>query len=269
MSASEARPLQGGSRFSGAVLLVTALGSASAHAHKPSDSYLSLQPTPAGVAVQWDLALKDLHRELVLDGDGDGNITADELRESSARVAALARSGLALRRGGAPCSLELLPALEVTRHSDGVYAVNGKVVVLQPQLGNKPIAPTYRFVPNEFQDRPELMQTAVHAYLPPGELESFLIGTDGVDYLIKAEGTKMPGREERVHPLRDFWETDEFLGGDDALQLYFRQLNTESCRLVHPTREDEARGKRSSLLRESRLLLDDTTLVFGRQQKGG
>ena len=148
--------------------------------------------------------------------------------------------------------------------SDGVFSINGEVTILTPQLGNKPISPCYRFVPNEFQEQPDLMQTVVHKYLPPGELESFVIGTDGLEHYIKAEGKKMPGRDEVVHPLSAFWEDEEFYNGD-SLQLYFRQLNTESCRLHKPTPDEEKLGKKAKLLREGRLLLDDTTVIIGRR----
>ncbi len=146
--------------------------------------------------------------------------------------------------------------------SDGVFAANGEITVLEPQTGNKPVSPAYRFVSNEFQDRRDLMETVVHRYFPPGALKTFLIGTDGVVHLQKAEGKKIPGREEKVHPLSEFWTNGEFLE-QDTLELYLRQLNTEWCRLIKPKPEEEAGGKKASLLREPRLLLDDTTVVVG------
>ncbi len=45
---------------------------ASAQAHKPSDSYLTLTVQEAQVLVRWDVALRDLDPELGLDMNDDG-----------------------------------------------------------------------------------------------------------------------------------------------------------------------------------------------------
>ena len=107
------------------------------------------------------------------------------------------------------------------------------------------------------------MQTVVHRYFPPGELQSFLLGTDGVGHLIKAEGRKIPGRDECVKPLSALWEDEEFLQ-EETLCLYLRQINTEWCQLIQPTEEEAKAGKKTRLLREARLLLDDTSVIVGR-----
>ncbi len=46
-----------------------------AAAHKPSDSYLSLNVQESLVEGRWDIALRDLDHAIGLDGDGDGAIT--------------------------------------------------------------------------------------------------------------------------------------------------------------------------------------------------
>lgn len=97
--------------------------SATASAHKASDSYLFLRPSGEGAAVEWHLALRDLHRELVLDSNGDGAITRAELRQNDARITGLATGGLALSRGESACALRLDQPLRTARHSDGSYAV--------------------------------------------------------------------------------------------------------------------------------------------------
>ena len=103
-------------------LLVLALASAPALAHKPSDSYLTLEPAPAGVQGRWDIALRDLEFALGLDADGDGAITWGELRARGADVAAYALARLALRGDGRPCPAAFKELL-VEEHSDGGYAV--------------------------------------------------------------------------------------------------------------------------------------------------
>ena len=55
--------------------LALTLLQAPAHAHKPSDSYLTLNVADSGVSGRWDIALRDLDVAIGLDADGDGAIT--------------------------------------------------------------------------------------------------------------------------------------------------------------------------------------------------
>ena len=93
-----------------------------AHAHKPSDSYLALEPDGAATRGQWDIALRDLEYALGLDSDGDGAITWGELKSRRAAVEAYAYARLALRVQGQSCPIEP-GALLFDEHSDGGYAV--------------------------------------------------------------------------------------------------------------------------------------------------
>jgi hypothetical protein len=62
------------------------------HAHKPSDSYLSLRIENSTIHGQWDLALRDLEYAIGLDANGDGEITWRELRDQHQSLAAYALS---------------------------------------------------------------------------------------------------------------------------------------------------------------------------------
>lgn len=99
-----------------------------AHAHKPSDSYLSIQLPPGGTELkgQWDIALRDLEHALGLDRDGDAAITWGELRASQYALAAYAFSHLSIdsvdREGRRSCPIAFEQLL-VDRHVDGGYAV--------------------------------------------------------------------------------------------------------------------------------------------------
>jgi len=104
------------------LLLLLAFLAGTAQAHKPSDSYLSLQSDAGRVSGQWDIALRDLEFAIGLDANGDGAITWGELRAKQGEVAAYALARLALRSSGELCAL--VPAgLLVDEHSDGAYAV--------------------------------------------------------------------------------------------------------------------------------------------------
>lgn len=104
------------------LLLFFVFWSAAALAHKPSDSYLSLELRQDGIGGRWDIALRDLDYAIGLDGDDDGAITWGELRRREAEVGAYALARLGLSADGSPCPL--VPAgLLVDEHTDGKYAV--------------------------------------------------------------------------------------------------------------------------------------------------
>jgi hypothetical protein len=108
-------------RFVAGVLLGW-LAVASAWAHKPSDSYLTIKTEGGGLAGQWDIALRDLDFAIGLDGDGDGNITWAELRARHEEIAAYAGARLGLRAEGQPCAVQV-GQQQVDRHTDGAYTV--------------------------------------------------------------------------------------------------------------------------------------------------
>jgi hypothetical protein len=98
---------------------------APASAHKPSDSYLTLEePASLDAPLQgrWDIALRDLDYAIGLDGDGDGRLTWDEVRARHAAIAGYALARLHVARGGAACSLVAGEQL-VDAHTDGAYTV--------------------------------------------------------------------------------------------------------------------------------------------------
>lgn len=94
---------------------------ATASAHKPSDSYLTLRPEGEQVGGHWDVALRDLDTALTLDADGDGSLRWAELRVREDEVRAYLSARLGFTRGRAPCALRLDP-LAIVQHSDGAYA---------------------------------------------------------------------------------------------------------------------------------------------------
>ena len=93
-----------------------------AWAHKPSDSYLSLELEGIELRGRWDIALRDLEYALALDANGDGAITWGEVRQRHPDIAAYALSRLELAAGGRPCAL-VATAHQIDNHSDGAYAV--------------------------------------------------------------------------------------------------------------------------------------------------
>jgi hypothetical protein len=89
-------------------------------AHKPSDSYLTLDLAGERVGGRWDIALRDLEYALGLDLDEDGAITWGELQARHAAIADHALSRLRLTGDGRSCRLTA-DRQWVVDHSDGAY----------------------------------------------------------------------------------------------------------------------------------------------------
>ena len=89
-----------------------------AAAHKSSDAYLQLEPAAHGIALRWDIALRDLDAALDLDADADGKLTWGEIRRAWPRIEAHALERLHI--AGCP----LVPGTRaLERRADGAYAV--------------------------------------------------------------------------------------------------------------------------------------------------
>ncbi|MGH8239461.1 MAG: HupE/UreJ family protein [Steroidobacteraceae bacterium] len=108
--------------------MILSLFAATAQAHKPSDSYLSMTLPAQGAVLQgqWDIAARDLEHAIGLDVDGDTAITWGELKSRQASLVAYAFSHLSLEstdggvRRACPIRFE---QLLTDQHVDGGYAV--------------------------------------------------------------------------------------------------------------------------------------------------
>lgn len=91
---------------------------AGAQAHKASDAYLQIDGGDTGLALRWDIALRDLDAAIGLDTNDDGRLTWAEVKAAWPRIQDYAMPRLAI----AGCPLRVTSsALE--RRNDGVYAV--------------------------------------------------------------------------------------------------------------------------------------------------
>jgi hypothetical protein len=97
---------------------------AGAEAHSTGESFLALRPTDAGgeIAARWDLAVRDLDDALVppIDGDGDGHVTAGELRGRQADIEAYAFGRLTAATPTAACSVRA-HGFDIAHRSSGAY----------------------------------------------------------------------------------------------------------------------------------------------------
>lgn len=110
------------SRLWSTLLILLFCHSFAAHAHKPSDSYLSLRTNGATIVGQWDIALRDLEFAIGIDSDGNGELTWNEIRAKHDDIAAYALSRLRLRSANRLCPTQVEQHL-IDHHTDGAYAV--------------------------------------------------------------------------------------------------------------------------------------------------
>ena len=105
-----------------AAILLALVLSPTAWAHKPSDSYLTIDVKAATISGRWDIALRDLDFALTLDADGNGELTWGEVRARHADIAAYAREHLRVTADDKPCALDV-GEQQVDDHTDGKYSV--------------------------------------------------------------------------------------------------------------------------------------------------
>jgi hypothetical protein len=106
-------------------LLGTVLAVWPARAHAPSTAQLRLERSTRGLAIRWDIAVRDLDAIARLDADADGAVTWGEIRARERDLRALARARLTLRDAGTGASLPLADGgpLALADHADGPYLV--------------------------------------------------------------------------------------------------------------------------------------------------
>ena len=93
-----------------------------AHAHKPSDAYLTIERNGGALTGRFDIALRDLELAIGLDANGDGEITWGEVRRQHNAIAALAVDRLSITAAGQACPL-IVTGQRIDTHTDGAYAV--------------------------------------------------------------------------------------------------------------------------------------------------
>lgn len=135
---------------------------------------------------------------------------------------------------------------------DGVVAINGNVRVMGPFPGNQPPYLAY-----ELLDAGALQPVVVHALCPTDEIDSILLGTDGVVELLAHGTARMPDRSDAGAGLEQFWTEDHYFRNADAVR---RSLWLMSRDPVHGDRVQSQRPHAGALLD------DDTTIIAIRRK---
>jgi len=141
---------------------------------------------------------------------------------------------------------------------DGCYALNGTLVTIPSCENNSPPYLAYNVIPAYVKDDvlSESHDFKIHEVFDIRELESLMLGTDGVLDIEVSSEKKIPGKNELVGSVSQFWAND----------LYIRNSAAITRRLVQIGRE-HSRVKSGWLQSEKGHLSDDTTLVLVRQIK--
>lgn len=140
---------------------------------------------------------------------------------------------------------------------DGLIAINGETETLQPMSGNQPLYLGYALSPRKYILPVKLMFRVIRT-LPTEEVQSFCLGTDGANDLLANADRNLPGKNEPLGPLAQFWDEDRYFANPDALRRRLFLANREVRHVDWLKR---------AIVADNGLLPDDTTLIAGRRKK--
>lgn len=140
---------------------------------------------------------------------------------------------------------------------DGVYAHNEEIVEIDEFPGNKPPYVAYGLLDGVYPDENSLY-ICTHLVASTSDVASILIGSDGLSYLMAAQDKLIPGKQDIVGELSQFWESDQYFENPDAIRRKLFLLNRDVTQ-IHETE--------NRLVKSNGHLKDDTTLVSIRRRK--
>lgn len=133
---------------------------------------------------------------------------------------------------------------------DGMIVINGQPMELGPFPGNMPPYVGYNLVADRVSIAEEDLKIRPVVSMRTDELESFVIATDGFMDIVRHEHDNLPGLENTVGSISDFWQNDRYFRGNPELLSRQLKLIGRDWPNHNP---------------EPGLLSDDTTLVVGRR----
>jgi hypothetical protein len=138
---------------------------------------------------------------------------------------------------------------------DGVYALNDEVKNIGPFPGNAPPYSSYGIVPNAVERKFRKPRFSIHEIISTNNFHSLMIGSDGVEDLLASEEKNVPGKDELIGPLKQFWTEDKYFSNKMALQRRLVRINKEVVKV-----ENGVATRHLGHLR------DDTTMVVIRRK---
>lgn len=142
---------------------------------------------------------------------------------------------------------------------DGVFYLNGEMTELGPFPGNAPPYMAYDITGSPLTlKHPELLEFQIQTEIPTMDLQTLLIGTDGLLHMVAAENMTIPGRTELVGPVSQFWADDRYFENEFAVQRRLNIINRDHV---------DVDWERQTIKEETGRLNDDTTLVVVRRKE--
>lgn len=146
----------------------------------------------------------------------------------------------------------------VISFGDGFYALNQKQVSIGPFENNAPPYVAYNVIAGRVDIKREHLGFVVNEVIPTAELSSVTIATDGIDDFLESVEKKIPGKEELVGPVSQFWDRDLFFNNPAALERRLCLINRTMSRINRKTK---------ALQIERGHLKDDTTILTIRRKQ--
>ena len=110
---------------------------------------------------------------------------------------------------------------------DGVFSLNGKVTEIGPFPRDEPPYLAYNLTGSSvFDTNPEYANFCIHEVISTSEVSNIMIGTDGVVDLINANEECLPGREQKVGDISQFFE-DIYFSNQDMVRRRLAMINRE------------------------------------------
>jgi hypothetical protein len=219
-----------------------------------------------GASIAVRLLATGLERALTINGRLTAEVLVRVQRDVEAQIRVLAiNMGQSLSEVVDRYFLFTLLGAVITENSayffglgDGVLIVNGKQVThpaITASADNEPIYLGYALTGSKLTDNdPSKLNLQIIKEIPAVELEHFLLGSDGVEELMKREGRRITGLDQAVGLIESFWTQDKYIRNPAAIE---RNLNLAARDVYRPVHG-------ASPVLEGGLLFDDTTIVVGR-----
>ncbi|MBI2632881.1 MAG: protein phosphatase 2C domain-containing protein [Parcubacteria group bacterium] len=137
---------------------------------------------------------------------------------------------------------------------DGVVAMNDEKIILGPFPNNEP-----PYIVDGLISTNMTRDFKVNLIEPLENIQSILIATDGMTHFIDAENKRMPGKQELVGPLSQFWTEDKYFKNSDMARRKLAMTNYDYSAID---------WEQQKVYCENGLLKDDTTLIVIRRKKG-
>lgn len=99
---------------------------------------------------------------------------------------------------------------------DGFYAVNGVLAAVDADRpsDNAPDYPAYHLLPRVMESLPDGSAEFSIRTFSTKDVDTVMVGTDGLRFLLNSEESKVPGKASKVGKISQLWEDKMFLNHD-------------------------------------------------------